>query len=36
VAPIIGSARDGLAEYLATKGVPFEPFDDFYDVQRAL
>jgi 2-hydroxy-3-keto-5-methylthiopentenyl-1-phosphate phosphatase len=29
-------ARDGLAEYLATKGVPFEPFDDFYDVQRAL
>jgi len=29
-------ARDGLAEYLATKGVPFEPFDDFFDVQRAL
>ncbi len=29
-------ARDGLAEYLATKGVPFEPFDDFHDVQRAL
>jgi 2-hydroxy-3-keto-5-methylthiopentenyl-1-phosphate phosphatase len=29
-------ARDGLAEYLATKGVPFEPFDDFYDVQRSL
>jgi len=29
-------ARDGLAAYLATKGVPFEPFDDFHDVQRAL
>jgi len=29
-------ARDGLAAYLAQKGVPFEPFEDFYDVSRAL
>jgi 2-hydroxy-3-keto-5-methylthiopentenyl-1-phosphate phosphatase len=29
-------ARDGLAEYLAREGVPFEPFGDFYDVERAL
>jgi 2-hydroxy-3-keto-5-methylthiopentenyl-1-phosphate phosphatase len=29
-------ARDGLADYLAAKGVPFEPFEDFYDVERAL
>jgi 2-hydroxy-3-keto-5-methylthiopentenyl-1-phosphate phosphatase len=29
-------ARDGLAEYLACKGVPFEPFTNFYDVDRAL
>jgi 2-hydroxy-3-keto-5-methylthiopentenyl-1-phosphate phosphatase len=29
-------ARDGLAEYLAAKGVPFERFEDFYDVERAL
>ena len=29
-------ARDGLAEYLAGRGVPFEPFDDFYDVDRSL
>jgi 2-hydroxy-3-keto-5-methylthiopentenyl-1-phosphate phosphatase len=29
-------ARDGLAEYLAAEGVPFERFDDFYDVERAL
>ena len=29
-------ARDGLAEYLATCGVAFEPFDDFYDVAAAL
>ena len=29
-------ARDGLAEYLDEKGVPFEPFDDFYDVAAAL
>jgi 2-hydroxy-3-keto-5-methylthiopentenyl-1-phosphate phosphatase len=29
-------ARDGLARYLAERGVAFEPFDDFHDVQRAL
>ncbi|HEU5206912.1 MAG TPA: haloacid dehalogenase-like hydrolase [Gaiellaceae bacterium] len=29
-------ARDGLASYLAQKAVPFEAFDDFYDVTRAL
>ena len=29
-------ARDGLAEYLAREGVPFDPFADFYDVERAL
>jgi len=29
-------ARDGLATYLEQKGVPFEPFEDFYDVSRAL
>jgi 2-hydroxy-3-keto-5-methylthiopentenyl-1-phosphate phosphatase len=29
-------ARDGLAEYLEGKGVPFVRFDDFYDVERAL
>jgi 2-hydroxy-3-keto-5-methylthiopentenyl-1-phosphate phosphatase len=29
-------ARDGLAEYLAAKGVPFERFEDFHDVERAL
>ena len=29
-------ARDGLADYLAQKGSPFEPFEDFYDVSRAL
>jgi 2-hydroxy-3-keto-5-methylthiopentenyl-1-phosphate phosphatase len=29
-------ARDGLAEYLAAHRVPFEPFDDFHDVARAL
>lgn len=29
-------ARDGLAGYLSEKGVPFEPFDDFYDVSAAL
>jgi len=29
-------ARDGLAEYLAAEGVPFEGFDDFHDVARAL
>lgn len=29
-------ARDGLAAYLAGRGVPFESFADFYDVDRAL
>ena len=29
-------ARDGLARYLAAEGVPFEPFEDFYDVARAI
>lgn len=29
-------ARDGLAEYLADQGVPFERFEDFYDVERSL
>lgn len=29
-------ARDGLAEYLDAKGVPYERFDDFYDVAAAL
>jgi 2-hydroxy-3-keto-5-methylthiopentenyl-1-phosphate phosphatase len=29
-------ARDGLAEYLDEKGVPYERFDDFYDVAAAL
>jgi 2-hydroxy-3-keto-5-methylthiopentenyl-1-phosphate phosphatase len=29
-------ARDGLAEYLASEGVAFERFDDFYDVATAL
>jgi 2-hydroxy-3-keto-5-methylthiopentenyl-1-phosphate phosphatase len=29
-------ARDGLAAYLAQRALPFEPFDDFYDVARAL
>lgn len=29
-------ARDGLAEYLAAKGVHFERFDDFADVERVL
>jgi 2-hydroxy-3-keto-5-methylthiopentenyl-1-phosphate phosphatase len=29
-------ARDGLAGYLRTEGVPFEPFDDFHDLARAL
>jgi 2-hydroxy-3-keto-5-methylthiopentenyl-1-phosphate phosphatase len=29
-------ARDGLAEYLRTTGVAFEPFEDLYDVARAL
>jgi 2-hydroxy-3-keto-5-methylthiopentenyl-1-phosphate phosphatase len=29
-------ARDGLAEYLAAKGVAFERFEDFHEVERAL
>jgi 2-hydroxy-3-keto-5-methylthiopentenyl-1-phosphate phosphatase len=29
-------ARDGLAEFLGAEAVPFEPFDDFHDVARAL
>ena len=29
-------ARDGLAAYLAREGVPFERFEDFYDVERGL
>jgi 2-hydroxy-3-keto-5-methylthiopentenyl-1-phosphate phosphatase len=29
-------ARDGLASYLAEQGVPFDRFDDFHDVERAL
>jgi 2-hydroxy-3-keto-5-methylthiopentenyl-1-phosphate phosphatase len=29
-------ARNGLAAYLTGKGVPFKPFEDFYDVSAAL
>jgi 2-hydroxy-3-keto-5-methylthiopentenyl-1-phosphate phosphatase len=29
-------ARDGLARYLAARGVAYEPFADFYDVAAAL
>ena len=29
-------ARDGLADYLTARGVLFERFDDFYDVETAL
>jgi 2-hydroxy-3-keto-5-methylthiopentenyl-1-phosphate phosphatase len=29
-------ARDGLARYLDSRGVAFEPFEDFHDVARAL
>jgi 2-hydroxy-3-keto-5-methylthiopentenyl-1-phosphate phosphatase len=29
-------ARDGLAKYLDSKSVPYEPYDDFYDVMDAL
>jgi len=29
-------ARDGLAEYLARRGTPFEPFTDFRDLEAAL
>lgn len=34
-APLV-FARDGLAAYLSERGVPFEPFEDFYDVARVL
>jgi 2-hydroxy-3-keto-5-methylthiopentenyl-1-phosphate phosphatase len=29
-------ARAGLADYLETEGVPYEPFDELHDVVRAL
>jgi len=29
-------ARDGLADYLAERGVAYRTFDDFYDVERLL
>jgi 2-hydroxy-3-keto-5-methylthiopentenyl-1-phosphate phosphatase len=29
-------ARDGLARYLTERGVAYEPFDDLFDVARAL
>jgi 2-hydroxy-3-keto-5-methylthiopentenyl-1-phosphate phosphatase len=29
-------ARDALARYLGERGVAYEPFDDFHDVDRAL
>jgi 2-hydroxy-3-keto-5-methylthiopentenyl-1-phosphate phosphatase len=29
-------ARDGLANYLSSREVPFEVFEDFYDVERLL
>jgi 2-hydroxy-3-keto-5-methylthiopentenyl-1-phosphate phosphatase len=29
-------ARDGLAEYLAARGVGYEPFEDFYELSRRL
>jgi 2-hydroxy-3-keto-5-methylthiopentenyl-1-phosphate phosphatase len=29
-------ARDGLADYLAARGVPFEPFTDFVDLAARL
>ena len=29
-------ARDGLARYLDSQGVPYEPFDDFHDLLRVL
>ena len=29
-------ARRGLARYLAERGKPFEPFDDFHEIGRAL
>jgi len=32
----IAFARDGLAEHLRERDVPFLPFEDFHDVRRAL
>jgi 2-hydroxy-3-keto-5-methylthiopentenyl-1-phosphate phosphatase len=29
-------ARRGLAQYLDEQGVPYEPFEDFYEIDRAL
>lgn len=29
-------AREGLAEYLAARGVPYDPFEDFVGLERAL
>jgi 2-hydroxy-3-keto-5-methylthiopentenyl-1-phosphate phosphatase len=29
-------ARSGLARYLDERGVPYEPFDDFHDITKAL
>jgi 2-hydroxy-3-keto-5-methylthiopentenyl-1-phosphate phosphatase len=29
-------ARDGLASYLSAQGAPFERFEDFHDIERAL
>jgi 2-hydroxy-3-keto-5-methylthiopentenyl-1-phosphate phosphatase len=29
-------ARDGLADYLSARGIPFEPFTDFYALERSL
>ncbi len=29
-------ARDGLVRYLEARGAPFEPFEDFHDLARAL
>jgi 2-hydroxy-3-keto-5-methylthiopentenyl-1-phosphate phosphatase len=29
-------ARDGLAEYLAARGAPFDPFTDFYALEESL
>jgi 2-hydroxy-3-keto-5-methylthiopentenyl-1-phosphate phosphatase len=29
-------ARDGLAAYLAERGLPFVPFEDFHEVERSL
>jgi 2-hydroxy-3-keto-5-methylthiopentenyl-1-phosphate phosphatase len=29
-------ARDGLADYLAAKGIPYEAFEDFDEIERAL